>query len=850
MRKHYNCPSLWSSNGLKKAGISILALFGAIQGLNAQVSDYIFSQSNGTFSSIASTGTVVTGSEATTSTTNDTTGWTVTIPFNFNFNGSDYNSIYVNSNGGATFGTTTSTSASVISLSTAYNGAIGVMNRDLWGIFITSGVTTSGSNVITNVASFKGIAVGKALNNVNGIPAGATITAFDETAGTITMSAPATSSSSAAVVRYGSGKVLTSVEGTAPNRVFVIEWIGYNDNSTSVTGSNHLNFQLRLSETTNTISTVYGPTYNISTTARTNQIGLRGATNADFNNRSGAAGNPWSSTSAGTANNASVSRDNTNFPASGLTFTWSPPSCVVPAAVTVASATITANNAIVSWNPSPSTPTNGYEIYYSASNTAPTMSTVLDATNSVISTTNSATINGLTPSTMYYVWVRSACSSSDKSNWTSSVSFTTLPTCFVPTALTVNSATITANSAIASWTTPSTIPANGYQVYYSTSNTTPTSSTVLDATNSVTAATTSVTLGNLLNSTTYYVWVRSVCIGTDRSVWTAMSSFRTLCQPPALLSTTGATICPGNTATLSATADTGATINWYSSANGGTAIATGNSFTTPSINSTTNYWASATTGSTNSAGLTNAISTSGYTLEAGLFFNAITSFTLEGVYVYPTGTGAGTVTIALQDGSVSPATTIESITVNLTGSATPVKTYVPLNFTVPVGTNYKLMMMTRTGLVTGLIRESGTTWGSYPLTVPGVLSITNGNCCSGNTTSTSYYYFYDWKVVTRCESARQQVTATADSSACLGTSETDLTKNNIKVYPNPFSDVLNISDIKNVKSISVMDIAGRLVKPFDKPASTLQLRELNAGMYMIVLHMNDGTKQTLKAIKK
>src|SRR5690606_32028122 len=105
--------------------------------------------------------------------------WTVAIPFNFNFNGTDYTSIYVNSNGGATFGATTSTSTTVISTTTAYSGAIGVMNRDLWGAFITSGVTTSGSDVITNVGSFHGIEVGKQLNNVNGIPAGTTVTAFD-----------------------------------------------------------------------------------------------------------------------------------------------------------------------------------------------------------------------------------------------------------------------------------------------------------------------------------------------------------------------------------------------------------------------------------------------------------------------------------------------------------------------------------------------------------------------------------------------------------------------------------------------------------------------------------------------
>lgn len=343
MRKLYTSPWQWCL-GLKKTGIIALAFFGAVQTMNAQVNNYVFAQTTGTFNSIASSGTVVSGSEATTSTTNDTAGWPVTIPFNFNFNGVDYTSIFVNSNGGATFGATTSTASSLISSTTGFSGAVSVMNRDLWGVFITSGVTTSGSDIITNVASFKGIEIGKQLNNVNGIPSGATVTAFDETAGTITMSAPATSSSSSAVVRYGSGKIFTAVEGVAPNRVFVIEWIGYNDYSTAVTGSNHLNFQLRLAETSNRISIVYGPGYNINTTSRTNQVGLRGASNADFNNRSGAAGSPWDSTTAGTTNSASVARDNTSFPVPGLTFNWAPPTCIVPTGLTVPLANVLAAN--------------------------------------------------------------------------------------------------------------------------------------------------------------------------------------------------------------------------------------------------------------------------------------------------------------------------------------------------------------------------------------------------------------------------------------------------------------------------------------------------------------------------
>jgi len=90
----------------------------------------------------------------------------------------------------------------------------------------------------------------------------------------------------------------------------------------------------------------------------------------------------------------------------------------------------------------------------------------------------------------------------------------------------------------------------------------------------------------------------------------------------------------------------------------------------------------------------------------------------------------------------------------------------------------------------------------------------------------------------------------AQKDPSLGTVENVSNKNNIKAYPNPFADVLNISDISNVKSISVVDISGKLVKTFDKPESTLHLRELNSGMYLVILNMKDGSKQAIKAIKK
>lgn len=87
-------------------------------------------------------------------------------------------------------------------------------------------------------------------------------------------------------------------------------------------------------------------------------------------------------------------------------------------------------------------------------------------------------------------------------------------------------------------------------------------------------------------------------------------------------------------------------------------------------------------------------------------------------------------------------------------------------------------------------------------------------------------------------------------SGSLGTSEVNASKNNVKVYPNPFTDVLNIADVSKVKSISIMDVSGKLVKTIDKPANALHLGDLTAGMYLVVLNMNDGSKQTIKAMKK
>ena len=81
----------------------------------------------------------------------------------------------------------------------------------------------------------------------------------------------------------------------------------------------------------------------------------------------------------------------------------------------------------------------------------------------------------------------------------------------------------------------------------------------------------------------------------------------------------------------------------------------------------------------------------------------------------------------------------------------------------------------------------------------------------------------------------------------LGVADAD--KSRVSVYPNPFTDVVKISDIKGVKSINIVDVSGRTVKTL-APAAELNLGQLKSGMYFVNLKYVDGSVKTVKSIKK
>ncbi|KFF16478.1 hypothetical protein IW22_22825 [Chryseobacterium sp. JM1] len=109
-------------------------------------------------------------------------------------------------------------------------------------------------------------------------------------------------------------------------------------------------------------------------------------------------------------------------------------------------------------------------------------------------------------------------------------------------------------------------------------------------------------------------------------------------------------------------------------------------------------------------------------------------------------------------------------------------------------------------------------------------------------------YISVWKYDSSESSGEFQMSAYDSTS--LSTQEVAENSKKITVSPNPFSDLLTISDISKVKSVSVTDTLGRWVKTIEKPSASIHLGDLKEGIYFITLKMNDGSSKTLKTIKK
>jgi gliding motility-associated-like protein len=187
-----------------------------------------------------------------------------------------------------------------------------------------------------------------------------------------------------------------------------------------------------------------------------------------------------------------------------------------------------------------------------------------------IATGNNFTTPSLTNTTTYYLQATNACTSSSR------------------TAVTVNVTPAPANPVVSNTTICSgataTLNVQGpvAGITYNWYNTCPAGP--------ILASSTSYTTPSLSASTTIYVTAMNSCTSSSSCVPVTINIAPAITAPVV----NGITICPGSSAILNVQSPVaGNTYTWYTASSGGSLLATGNSYTTPALSTSTTYYVQA-----------------------------------------------------------------------------------------------------------------------------------------------------------------------------------------------------------------------------------------------------------------
>lgn len=301
------------------------------------------------------------------------------------------------------------------------------------------------------------------------------------------------------------------------------------------------------------------------------------------------------------------------------------------------------------------------------------------------------------------------------------------------------------------------------------------------------------------------------------------------------------TICAGQTATLTAT---GNSIHWFNASQ--IEVGTGSSFTTPSLSSTTEFYAqdfSSVTPIADEVGPNdNTIGTGGNLNSTAqyLIFDVNQSIVINSVKVFSSTTaGNRTIMVLDQGGNMIQGGTFF---IDNTGEQT-----IPVNFSVPAGTNYEMRV---TSTTVDLYRNNGGV--AYPYNdASGAVSITGSSAGAG-----FYYYFYDWQISiegSQCPGPQAMITVNVD--ACLGVDENADILSSMNIFPNPndglFTFNVNVPGTANLV-LEVKDVLGKTILSESKNNVTgnynqqIDLRGADAGIYFVTLIIEG--KQYVKKI--
>lgn len=72
----------------------------------------------------------------------------------------------------------------------------------------------------------------------------------------------------------------------------------------------------------------------------------------------------------------------------------------------------------------------------------------------------------------------------------------------------------------------------------------------------------------------------------------------------------------------------------------------------------------------------------------------------------------------------------------------------------------------------------------------------------------------------------------------------------VKVYPNPASDYIEISNPEKIKEINITDASGRIVKTVKDPRAQISIKDFSSGIYYLNITFKNNSKTVTKKIIK
>ncbi len=83
-----------------------------------------------------------------------------------------------------------------------------------------------------------------------------------------------------------------------------------------------------------------------------------------------------------------------------------------------------------------------------------------------------------------------------------------------------------------------------------------------------------------------------------------------------------------------------------------------------------------------------------------------------------------------------------------------------------------------------------------------------------------------------------------NASIATITGVNELISSDFSIYPNPANNVLRINTNQSIEEINIYNVSGSLVRTILNNTSTINISDLNKGMYILVVKTEEGIKQT------